>query len=755
MINGCNRIEIRNFYARNWHRNICSEKEWVGFEFLSSFAGEMKSRIILCIVLIFCFSEAKAQNPLPLDTVLKRAMSVSEKYNGLVESYKAKVYMRTYVETVKKNILYKYTHLIPQFVLHDPKSDQAVIETVSLLKYTYPKHYLLDVKNITGTITNKRDVEMLPFNLLYLNVYGETTNDETFFMPIRFSTSKYYRYKLFWAHEENGKNYYTVGFTPIYENPKLLKGQFVVEEGTWRVVHFSAEGLESFADFSFDISMGDKWITNYLPERFIIYNTASYLGNKVASRHLATIDYLEFTPREQTPAKKTLNISDLYAMRLDSVPVNNDSVFWGEHRTFPLQRKELDVLADYHARLLQKEEEKRKEEVKNGNGRLTAQFSKGLVANTRYKYKSTMIGYSGLFNPQMLGYSSTDGITYRQNISVDFDLKRSRSLQIDAYAGYLFKRKEFYADLTTSWNYDPYFLGSVSFSAGIGNPTYSSLFLNMIKTRLANQGLLYTDLSLNYYQDYYFKIFNHFELFNGFLTTGGLEYHIRTPKDKEIEYSPIQQDGTLVRLLDTRKTFVPYVRLTWTPEQYHRYEGRQKIYVRSRFPTFRIEFARSVKNILGSTSQYNRVELDINQNIPVGLMKSFHYHIGMGKFTNQETEYFADFVFFARTNFPNLWEDGIGGSFNLLSRHLYNASDSYIQAHFMYEAPFLILKNVPFISDYISIERFYLSQLVTPQIKSYTEIGYGIGNRFFNAGIFSSFREKSFKEIGAKASFVF
>ena len=225
----------------------------------------MKSRIILCIILILCFSEATAQNPLPLDTILKRAMSASEKYNGLVNKYKAKVYMRTYVETIRKNRLYKYTHLIPQFVLHDPKADRAIIETVSSLSYTYPNHYLVDIKNITGTITNKKNIEMLPFNLLCLNVYGETTNDETFFMPVRFSTSKYYKYKLYLNHTEDSKNYYTIDFTPIYKNPKLLKGQFVVEEGTWRIVHFSAEGIESFANFSFDISMGNRWITNYLP----------------------------------------------------------------------------------------------------------------------------------------------------------------------------------------------------------------------------------------------------------------------------------------------------------------------------------------------------------------------------------------------------------------------------------------------------------------------------------------------------------
>ena len=73
----------------------------------------------------------------------------------------------------------------------------------------------------------------------------------------------------------------------------------------------------------------------------------------------------------------------------------------------------------------------------------------------------------------------------------------------------------------------------------------------------------------------------------------------------------------------------------------------------------------------------------------------------------------------------------------------------------MFETPFLILKNIPFVSDFADKERIYLSQLYTPQIVSYTELGYGIGNRFFNAGIFGSFHKTDFKQVGVRAAFEF
>ncbi|MDD4697236.1 MAG: DUF5686 family protein [Fermentimonas sp.] len=713
--------------------------------------GQLIQTILFLLISLSCF----ASGPNEQDTILIRVMNAAEKYNDLVESYSAEVYTRSYVETKEKNFLYKYTHLIPQFVLHDPHNDNAIIETLSNFKFDYPNNYVQDIKHVAGTITSKKDIESIPFKLININIYGETTNDESFFMPLRFSTAKYYTYELTKTFTENNKTYYYIHYTPIYENTKLLKGYFIVERGTWRVIFFRGEGVDIFSDFSFEMTMGNEWITNYLPVNLTIFQTTSYLGNILASRHLARIDYTDIELRKIAEPVRSLNISDFYKIRLDSVPVQSDTVFWNIRRPIPLQEQEKEVILEYLQRVKEKEINRA-----NGNSaedpKIAQQLAQRMVMNSSYKYKSTWMGYSGLFNPLMLGYSSRDGVTYRQKLSFNVDLRHNRTVKIDAFAGYMFRRKEFFTDLTTTWNYNPFRLGSAAISIGNGNPTYSSLFVDQIQDSLKNKGLSFEDISLNYYKDYYIKLYNTMEVTNGLLLQTGIDYHIRESKDTptllraaNTEMEPIED------MFGTRRSFAPFVRISWTPRQYYRYEGRQKIYVRSSFPTFKIELSRSFQNILGSTSEYNRVEFDISQNIQIGLMHSFQYHLGAGSFINQKTEYFADFLYFAKNNFPENWNDGLGGVFSLLSRDLYNASDSYIQAHFMFETPFLILKNIPFVSDFADKERIYLSQLHTPQIKSYTELGYGIGNRYFNAGIFGSFHKTDFRDIGVRAAFEF
>lgn len=714
-----------------------------------------KRVIYIFITFIVSLSSSTFGSTLPVDTILFRAMNASEKYNELVESYTAEVYTRTYVETVEKNFFYKYTHLIPQFVLHDPKNDEALIETISDFRFDYPNNHVQDIRHVMGTLTSQKDVEMIPFKLLNINIYGETTNDESFFMPIRLSTAKYYRYSLYETFEENEKTYYHIHFTPIYENTKLLKGAFIVERGTWRVIFFRGEGVDIFSDFSFEITMGDTWITNYLPVEFTIYQTASYLGNVLASRHLARIEYKEIRLRQFTEPERSLNISDFYKIRLDSVPVQSDSVFWQEKRPIPLQAREMEVIAR-HQQLQAEKERKTRSQDSISNNKIAQQLAQRMVMNSNYKYRSTRIGYSGLLNPLMLGYSSRDGLTYRQKLSFNIDMSHDRTIKINAFAGYMFRHKEFFTDLTTTWNYHPLQLGSATLSIGNGNPTYSSLFVEQIQDSLKNRGLTFEDISLDYYRDYYLKFFNTMELTNGLLLQTGIDYHIRRSKSNIAMLRAATPNSEPIEdMFGTHRSFAPFVRISWTPRQYYRYEGRQKIYVRSDFPTFKLEISRSFQNILGSTSEYNRVELDISQNIPIGLMHSLQYHVGAGMFINQKTEYFADFVYFSKHNFPENWKDGLGGTFNILDRDLYNASESYIQAHAMFETPFLILKNIPFVSDFADKERIYVSSLYTPQIISYTELGYGIGNRFFNAGLFASFHKTSFKEMGVRASFEF
>lgn len=721
----------------------------------------MKKQSFIIFLFIFLTSiTPKVFADEPIDNILEKAMKAAESYSQTVEEYDAEIYMRVYVNTLKKNYLYRFTHMIPKFVLHDRKSNEGLIEVLSDLKFHYPNNYIADIKHIHGTFAQSKVMEMLPSNLLHLNVYNETSSNERFFMPLRKSSKKYYRYALENNYTHNGMTFYTISFKPIYKTPKLLEGMFIIEKDTWRIMQFVCEGVDLASDFSIELNMGNSEFTKLLPVNATIHQKFSYLGNVVTNRNLININYNNILLTKTPTQIKNLNVSNFYKIRLDSVPIIDDSLFWANERKIPLQAAEKEILDEYYHDKAKENYKKLKNDSLNLGKNNNVAWAKTMVMNSSYKYRSTNIDYSGVFNPALLGYSSFDGLTYGQKLNINYELKRQSSLNMKGFVGYMFKRKEMYYDVSTTWNYNPAHLGKLTLSAGKGNRTYSSLFLEEVQDSLISKGLKLDDLSLKYYKDYYFKLYNTVEIQNGFSIGTGVDYHIRDATDNKVDDLNIVATASqkapstegISKMFKRRNTFAPLITLTWTPEQYFRFERRQKIYVRSPYPTIKLEFSKGIKGILGSDSEYNRVELDISQNIQLALMKSFQYHIGMGFFSNQKSEYFTDFQYFAKRNFPETWDDGIGGVFNLLDRQLYNASDSYIQNHFMYESPFLILNLIPEISKGVVTERLYLSHLYNPYIISYTELGYGIGNNFFNAAIFGSFHKLKFHEFGFKIS---
>lgn len=721
----------------------------------------MKKVILPIFILLFTTtSNIFSQQKESIDTILKEAMKAAETYSEAVDEFDAEIYMRIYVETLKKNFIYRFTHLIPKFVLHDPHDDEGLIEVLSDLKFNYPNNYTADIKHIAGTFSQQHVEEMLPSNLLHLNVYNEMSSNERFFMPLREASKKYYRYELKRTVTQNGISYCTISFTPVYKSPKLLKGTFVLERDTWRVVQFVCEGVDLASEFSIELNMGKSKSIQLLPVNAVIHQKTSFLGNVVTNRNLVDIKYSRIVINDNRPKIKNLNISNFYKVRLDSVPIKNDRDFWDNERKIPLQAKEQDLINKFH---LEDSIKKTAELVKDSLSERKnnpVEWAKTMIMNSRYKYKDADIKYSGIINPALLGYSSFDGLTYGQRLGINFELKRQSSIEMNMFVGYMFKRKELFTDISAAWNYNPTHLGKLSLTVGNGNKTYSSIFMDEIQDSLVNNGLNLKDLALDYYKDYYLRLYNTIEVTNGFTIGTGLDYHIRDAADNRIDESAILTsnpnsntgaDG-INKKFRRRMTFAPILTLTWTPEQYYRFERRQKIYVRSPYPTMKIEFSKGINGVLGSASEYNRLELDISQNIQLDLMQSFQYHIGMGFFSNQKSEYFTDFEYFAKRNFPKTWDDGIGGVFNLLDRQFYNASDSYLQTHFMYESPFIVLNLIPALAKGVITERLYLSHLYNPYIRSYTEFGYGIGNNFLNAAAFGSFQKLKFHEVGFKIS---
>ena len=127
--------------------------------------------------------------------------------------------------------------------------------------------------------------------------------------------------------------------------------------------------------------------------------------------------------------------------------------------------------------------------------------------------------------------------------------------------------------------------------------------------------------------------------------------------------------------------------------------------------------------------------------------------IGGGLYTDKKNNYFLDFANFRANNLPEGWDDDWSGDFQLLSSRLYNESSYYLRGHLSYEAPLLGAFLTPAIGRYVERERTYFSTLSIDHTRQYSELGYGFSCRFFSMGIFASFLNTEYQNMGCKFTF--
>ncbi|MDR0995942.1 MAG: DUF5686 family protein, partial [Tannerella sp.] len=365
-------------------------------------------------------------------------------------------------------------------------------------------------------------------------------------------------------------------------------------------------------------------------------------------------------------------------------------------------------------------------------------------------YHNTYIRYYGVLNPSEIGYSKTDGLTYRQRISIRKRYSDQQQLAFVPDLSVATRRKEIFIRGIGSWEYRPARLGLFSFSAGNGNQSYPAGMQKAIAELAGDSAKLD---ALPYFRHYYAELKNQIELTNGLLLTASATYNLRQPSRHARNLEAAGEDAA--QLINSKyNDFTVSVGFSYTPRQYYRMDGRQKIVLYSRYPTFSFEFARAIPRLWDAKGNYGRLEADVHQSLRLGELQKLNYHLSAGLYTSKKSAYFAEFRYFAKNNFPDTWSDHIGGVFNLLDRQWFYASDRYAQVHLLYESRFLLLRLFPkAASKYVLAERLYFSQLWTPALPSYTEIGYGIGNHIFNIAAFAAFRKQRYNGIGLKFAF--
>lgn len=676
------------------------------------------------------------------DSIMRSVISATSREEKTLVEYEAEIYIKGRTEILQNNILLRLAHHILPV---NRKNRDMLFEMVSHSQYTAPNTYKHEIKAITGNSIPDQKKQQEALNVLNINIYSPTINKEDLLTPISSNAFSYYKFALVGKEQLNDSTVYKIRIIPKMESQKLISGYIYILDKNWSIEKIDISGRYSFVKFNLIMSYSRNEGNFLLPKTADLTTRVSLLGNVIETVYHSSFKdrKVEWEINTNAPkTKRSLDLTNYYSLTNSEIPIISDSTFWNKHRDKPLLDEEKAL---YHRSKVS--------QISNDTTRSEKylEITENLTGSINMDIKSTQLRYSGLLNPSQLGYSRTNGVTYKQRLRFTKTYNNGRELHFLPEVGFIFKRKELFLKLGSEFNYYPKRLGGLSFSIGNSYQSYSSAFMQEIKELTKDSIFNFENFDLPYFKTYFADIRHNIEVLHGLQVAAGISYYHRTPsRKKDLENN--QNIDDLVN--KDYNDFTPVINISYTPRMYYRMMGHKKEYLYSHYPTITAEIAQGIPGVFNSNGEYCRIEVNVQQAIPLGLCRELSYNISGGLYTEQKSIYFADFRFFGQSFFPDRWSEEIGGRFHLLRREWYNASDKYMQGHFMYESPFILLHLLKGgMSKHVLSERFYFGQLWSPVLNSYTELGYGIGNQIFNIAGFVSFRGKEYQRFGVRFAF--
>ncbi len=705
------------------------------------------------------------------DSIMEKVIFFAPFYESIVNEYRAELYIKGRVNIRKKNHIIRF---LPTMFRIRKGVNEYMMETYSDLHFTAPDIYDQKVKAGVGTASEFWEADGRLLEYFHINIYSSTLLYDKLLSPLASNAKKYYTYYIDSIMGPEFNRQYKIRFIPKSKSFQLVGGYMVVSDNVWSVREIRFAGRSEMFRFDNLLQLGEVGAPDeFLPVRYMVEGSFRFLGNVIDGSYTASLKYSEISQKDtgrevEEQKKEKYDLTESYTLSNDTNAYQRDTAYFNSLRPIPLTQHEQSLYQDYFLRRDTVGVTKKK---LNKNLEFWGQIGDALIS--RYTVNLDKLGSvrcSPLINPFLLSYSGSNGISYRQEFKYNRLFPGDRLLRIVPRIGYNFKQKEFYWRVRSDFDYWPRKRAALHVELGNGNRIYSSDVLDDLKA-IPDSLFDFNQIHLDYFNDLYLNVEHSWEIVNGLTLDVGLSIHRRTEVERSNfdivfpdtpptrlvsdgqSYLPGFDPEILNKFRHTYNSFAPRVRLTWKPGQYYYMNGDRKVNLHSKYPTVSVDWERGIKGVLQSSGSYERVEVDFQHNVPLGLMRDLYFRLGWGAFTRQEELYFVDFANLRRSNLPTGWNDDIGGVFQLLDGRWYNSSRKYVRAHAVYEAPFLLIRHLNKYTQYVLNERLYFNMLFVPHLNPYLELGYGIGTHVFDFGVFTSFANWNYQEIGVKFTF--
>lgn len=659
--------------------------------------------------------------------VMNRLFSFMHKYKDELDGFTTNVYAKHLYQVNKRNA---GLLAIPSMYSISHGERTFVSEEYSRFTFKGVGEYENRWQVYCTTIPRNRRTMSVLFKYLTPKFYNVTIYDDHILSPFCKENRIYYQYRTVPLANHKVRLY----FRPrIVRNTQLVRGKAILDERTGRIEQVEMDGEFDMIKFQTLIMMGDKGARALLPKICQTNISFKFGGNDVSSQFEAIFDCPITLP--------------------DSVNVKGDRLLMDSIRPTSLSEAELLVYEDFdrkHGLLVDEEpeqepdtlevtqawvkEEEQPQDVPTRHHNYLKEIGwdligENLINSLRTESDKGYVKLSPILDPQYISYSQSKGFSYRMKLGAQYRFSSNAWVNFNPFAGYNFKYREFYYRVPISLQYNHQLDAGVDLVFGNDHRIGSSVILDEIKKEQGDLPEL-EEMNLNLFDDNYIRLHHHIQPKKWLRVETGLVYHYRTSMNASAMKSYGKESSYY--------SLAPSLSLNLRPWE--------------NAPMLTVDYERGVK-VNHKYINYERWEADVSHKHHLCRTQVLNLRLGGGLYTTKENDFFMDFAHFHDNNLPGGWDDDWAGNFQMLDPSLYNESKYYLRGNVSFETPLMAGFLVPIVGRYVEREKLYLSTLNIQHTRQYSELGYGFTCRYFSMGLFSSFLNFEYQDMGCKFTF--
>ena len=449
--------------------------------------------------------------------------------------------------------------------------------------------------------------------------------------------------------------------------------------------------------------------------------------------------------------------------------LNTDSLYWNKVRPIPLTPEEHLTIRERDSIIGSPLRTTSSDTSRISSSKRKKKPLSWIALGHRYSWNKSRIRFShgGLFDLEMLGYNTVDGIHYGQDLTLNWKLDSAHTLRSWFKASYAFQRK---APMIT-WNWDLLYAPMARAKVALYlRYTSSDFHGNAGIPRFTNA--MYTLFMRENYMKKYEHIdatlYNRIDLTNGLVLTTSAIYGRQNQLVNHSDFSffynssktftdntPWDYPADHPSLANSQKLLAD-IRLDFTPRQYYNIQNGRKETRGSLWPTFSLEYRHAVPLENTGWADFNVISMEISQSRDAGLLSTFDWSVSTGYFLSKDAIHFSDYKHFKSSP---LYIDmaGLNNALMLMDYYEASTSDYWFYADAKFNTSYLLIKFLPWFSERLWKESVGIAYLHTPQTPHYVQLGYSLNEIFFLAdlGVYTAFQEGKYKGVMVKLNFRF